>query len=159
MNTNKILAISMVAATALITGCASPDYYPANSQTYPTTTSSYPSNTQAYGVMYGVVDAIEATRGTTGGVGAGAVVGGVLGGVLGNQIGDGRGRTAATVVGAVGGAVVGNQVEQRNKAAQQGYAVRVRLDNGSYQTINQDNVNDLQIGSRVRIDSGRVYRY
>lgn len=160
MKTNKILAISMVAASALITGCASPDYYPANtSQNYPSTSSSYPAPSQAYGVSYGVVDAIEVTGSNSGGVGAGAVVGGLVGGLLGNQIGDGNGRTAATVAGAVGGAVVGNQVQQRNRAGQQNYAVRVRLDNGSYQTYAQDNVTDLQIGSRVRVDNGRVYRY
>jgi outer membrane lipoprotein SlyB len=98
--------------------------------------------------------------GNTGGIGAGAVVGGLVGGLLGNQVGGGRGKTAATVAGVVGGAVVGNQVEQRNAApARQMYQVGVRLDNGAYQTIMQDSVADLRVGSRVRIQNERVYLY
>jgi outer membrane lipoprotein SlyB len=35
----------------------------------------------------------------------------------------------------------------------------VRLDNGDYQTIVQDDVNDLRVGTRVRVVDGRAYRY
>jgi outer membrane lipoprotein SlyB len=81
------------------------------------------------------------------------VVGGVIGGLLGNQVGGGNGQTVATVAGAVGGAVVGNQIEQRNQApAHDSYQIGVRLDNGSYQSIAQESLNDLQIGSRARIN-------
>ena len=92
--------------------------------------------------------------------GAGAVVGGLVGALAGNQVGSGGGRTAATVAGGVAGAAIGNSVEaNRNAGAQQMYAVNIRLDNGEYRTIVQDNVYDLRVGNRVRIVDGRVYRY
>ena len=57
-------------------------------------------------------------------------------------------------------AAIGNSVEaNRNAGAQKQYAVNVRLDNGEYRTIVQDNVYDLRVGNRVRIVDGRVYRY
>ena len=60
----------------------------------------------------------------------------------------------------VAGAAIGNRVEaNRNAESQQMYAVNVRLDNGEYRTIVQDNVYDLRVGNRVRIVDGRVYRY
>jgi outer membrane lipoprotein SlyB len=118
---------------------------------------------QSYSSSYGVIDSIQisqAAAANPNGMGAGAIVGGLVGGILGNQVGGGRGRTAATVAGAVGGAIVGNQVEQRNNAqVRDTYQIGVRLDNGSYQTIMQDNVADLRVGSRVRIENNQVYRY
>ena len=59
----------------------------------------------------------------------------------------------------VGGAVVGNQVEQRNRQGGTAYQIGVRLDNGGYQTYTQESIGDLNIGNRVRVDNGRVYRY
>jgi outer membrane lipoprotein SlyB len=47
----------------------------------------------------------------------------------------------------------------RNPEGQQMYSVNVRLDNGEYRTVVQDNVYDLRVGNRVRIVDGRVYRY
>jgi len=165
----SILAIPMLAA-AVLAGCASPNYsnvpvaqpYPQQypQQTYPVQT--YPS--QAYGNNVGTVDSIymnqsEAGNGT-GGVGVGAVVGGVVGGLLGNQVGGGRGKKAATVAGVVGGAMVGHEMEQRNSAPRNPtYQVGVRLDNGAYRTLTQESVADLQVGSRVRTDNNRAYRY
>lgn len=71
----------------------------------------------------------------------------------------GVGKSVATVAGVVGGAVVGNQLEQNNRAAaRDSYQNSVRLDNGSYQTIQQDSMADLQVGSRVRVENGHVYR-
>jgi len=91
--------------------------------------------------------------------GVGAVVGGVVGGVLGNQVGGGVGKDIATVAGVVGGAVVGNEIEQSTRApARDTYQISVRLDNGSYQTIRQDSLTNLQVGNRVRIENGIVYR-
>jgi outer membrane lipoprotein SlyB len=83
----------------------------------------------------------------------------VVGGLLGNQVGGGTGRGLATAAGVVGGAVVGTQVEQRNRQGGTAYQIGVRLDNGGYQTYTQDSVGDLNIGNRVRVDNGRVYRY
>jgi outer membrane lipoprotein SlyB len=87
------------------------------------------------------------------------VAGGLLGALAGNQIGAGSGRTAATAAGAIGGAVIGNQVEANRNLPHEVYQISVRLDNGDYRTVNQDNVTDLRVGSRVRMVDGRVYRY
>jgi len=90
---------------------------------------------------------------------AGTVIGGIVGGLIGHQIGGGTGQTAATIAGAVGGAVAGNQIEKRSRAANETFRVTVRLDNGGYQTVTQDNITDLRTGDRVRVDGNRVYRY
>jgi outer membrane lipoprotein SlyB len=164
MNKHHAIAVATILAVTVVTGCASPDYNGSPApQSYPAGSQSYPQPPQSHSGRYGVVDSIQVSHmnaGNTGGIGAGAVVGGLVGGLLGNQVGGGRGKTAATVAGVVGGAVVGNQVEQRNAApARQMYQVGVRLDNGAYQTIMQDSVADLRVGSRVRIQNERVYLY
>ena len=33
------------------------------------------------------------------------------------------------------------------------------MDNGSYQTVNQDNIMDLRTGDRVRVDGNNISRY
>jgi outer membrane lipoprotein SlyB len=108
-----------------------------------------------------VVDSIQVvnTAGGNNGIGAGTVIGALAGGILGNQVGGGTGRAVATAAGAVGGAVVGNQVEQRNRQGGTAYQIGVRLDNGTYQTFTQESVGDMNIGNRVRVENGRVYRY
>jgi outer membrane lipoprotein SlyB len=153
MKKNYAMTATALIAATFFGGCASPNYQ--SSQ------SSYPGTTQSAYATYGTVDSIQVinTSGGSGGIGAGAVVGGVVGGALGNQVGSGRGRTAATVAGAAGGAILGHQIEQRNRPVNSSYQVGVRLDNGSYQTVVQDSVADLSIGSRVRIENGRAYRY
>lgn len=140
MKTNATLAALMLAATAVLSGCATG---PTQSQQY------YPAN-QPESAMYGTVDSIQIVQGGGQTSGAGAL--------LGNTIGSGGGRTAATVAGAVAGGVVGNQVEGRRQQAQ-AYQISVRLDNGEYRTVVQDNANDLRPGNRVRVVDGRVYRY
>lgn len=151
MKTTHTLLITLIATTALVSGCASNNSRPAYNQPY-----SRPATTQSYSHVYGVVDSIEVISGGTNGV-AGTVIGGVIGGVLGHQVGSGRGNTAATIAGAAGGAVVGHEVEKRNQANNR-YQIRVRLDNDRYQTVTQDDVTDLHVGSRVRIENNRVYR-
>ncbi|RJG04345.1 glycine zipper 2TM domain-containing protein [Noviherbaspirillum sedimenti] len=166
MKTFLTPALAAIAATALLGACASPGQsgpygsqpYPA---IYPATTSTYPSNSTPYQVSFGVVDSIQLTQAASGQAsGAGAIIGGVVGGVLGNQVGGGSGKTAATVAGAVGGAIAGNEIEKRRGGAQSNrYQIGVRLDNGAYQTIVQDNLYDLQVGTRVRVENNTVYRY
>jgi outer membrane lipoprotein SlyB len=172
MKKNHAIAVAALAAATFLGGCASPGYYgPAASQSYPQTypqpyppaSPTYPVSSQSYSNTFGVIDSIQMTQATGAngnGMGVGAVVGGVVGGLLGNQVGGGTGRTAATVAGAIGGAMMGNQVEQRNNSQfRDTYQVGVRLDNGGYQTVMQDSVADLRVGSRVRIENDRVYRY
>jgi outer membrane lipoprotein SlyB len=153
MKTTQIFAATAIVATAFLSGCASAP----RQETY----SAYPaSSAPSYSTYYGVVDSIQVTRASeTSGVGAGAVVGGLVGGLLGNQVGHGSGKAAATAAGVVGGAVVGNQVEKSNQSPQDMYQISIRLDNGGYQTIVQDNVGDLRVGTRARIENGRAYRY
>ena len=156
MKSTRTLAALLIATCTILAGCASnspPAYYPSNSQ------SGVPYGAQSDSATYGTIDAIQVTRAGPGSSGAGAVAGGLLGALLGNQVGSGSGRTAATVAGAVGGAVVGNNVEKNRAQAQDAYQISVRLDNGDYRTIVQDNVNDLRVGTRVRLVDGRAYRY
>lgn len=83
--------------------------------------------------------------------GVGAVAGGVVGGLLGNQIGGGSGRAVATVVGAVGGGWAGHETEKRVRQTTR-YAVRVRMDDGSVRTVEQDQ--SIAVGSPVQIQGG-----
>ena len=155
MKTNRIVIASLLAASTFIAGCAAPGY-PQASTPYPAPQGQQ----QGHYASYGVVDSIQVVNGgSPGGLGVGTVIGGVVGGILGNQVGGGTGRGIATAAGVVGGAVVGNQVEQRNRQGGTAYQIGVRLDNGGYQTYTQESVGDLNIGNRVRIDNGRVYRY
>lgn len=157
MKTNQKIAASLTIAAAALTGCASsPAPTPVS-----TPASTYPGG--GYSSAFGVVDSIQVVQtssGTSPGV-VGTIAGGVVGGALGNQVGGGRGKTAATVAGAIGGAMIGNQMEKnaRSNGVAQAYQIGIRLDNGSYQTIQQESVADLQVGSRVRIENGRAYRY
>lgn len=152
MKTCSTQAASLLLSTLLLGACASPGYNnpPVASQPYPAASPSYAYST-------GTIDAIQVRQGSDGGIGMGAVVGGVVGGLLGNQVGGGRGKKAATVAGVVGGAMVGHQME-RNAQTRDAYEIRVRMDNGAYQTVTQDNISDLQVGSRVRVENQRVYR-
>ena len=158
MKVYRITIISTLISSAILSGCASSGYnFPASSQSHPVQT--YPATSPSYSQMYGTVHSIQLRQAAgTSGVGVGAVVGGVVGGLLGNQVGGGRGKKVATVAGVVGGAMIGHEME-RNSAARDTYEVSVRMDNGSYRTFIQDNVSDLQIGGRVRVENERVYRY
>ena len=148
MKSRKLLAGAAIAVAALVSGCGTTSQ-PAN---------PYPSSTTA-ATGYGVVESIQPVATKRSGPGVGAIAGGVLGGVLGNQVGSGTGRTAATAAGAIGGAVVGNRVEQSRGAQTNAYQIGVRMDNGGYATVTQENVSNLSVGNRVRIENGQVYRY
>lgn len=103
----------------------------------------------------GRVSGIERLAGPSSG--GGALLGALVGGVLGNQVGDGRGRTAATGVGAIGGAVVGNRLEQNRSTG----AWRVSLDfnDGQRGSYDYQDIGDLQIGDRVRLQNGQISRF
>ncbi|MFZ6656797.1 glycine zipper 2TM domain-containing protein [Undibacterium sp. TJN19] len=156
MNTYKKTAIAVTVATAaLLGGCGS------NS---PSMTSGYQSSNGAYSSAStsGFIESIQVVQvgSENRGPGAGAVVGGIVGGILGNQVGGGVGNVAATAAGVVGGAIVGNNIQKnnRNQQLREAYQISVRLDNGSYQTLVQDNIADLRVGNRVYIANNQVYR-
>jgi outer membrane lipoprotein SlyB len=146
MIVSRWMQAGLAALALALAGCSSSPYQ--------STTSSYPA---ASNVTYGTVESVEVTDAQKSGIGLGSVAGAVVGGVLGNQVGGGRGRTAATVGGAVAGGVAGHEVEKRVGNQAEAYRVRVRLDNGTTQVLNQESANDLRVGGRVRIENGRAY--
>ncbi len=155
MKPSHTLATSAVVAAVLVAACADQPYS-GGQTTYPA--SSYESQAPSSATV-GYVERIEVVQKNAGSNVVGTVIGGIVGGLIGHQIGSGSGRTAATIAGAVGGSVAGNQIEKRSRGANETFRVMIRLDNGGYQTVTQDNIMDLQTGDRVRIDGNRVYRY
>ena len=159
----------LLAGTAVLGGCASSDprydryddsdarYYDGSSR-YNDGSSRYYDAARSNDGYYGVVDSIELMRGSSDNAVAGTIIGGVVGGVVGHQIGGGTGNTVATVAGAVGGAVVGHEIGRSN-AEGDAYRVRVRFDNGGYQTTTQASIGDMRVGDSVRVENGQALRY
>ena len=171
MNLRNCTSICVTAAALGLAGCTTAPY---SSSGYPTAqypgttypnypTAQYPGTTYPpVGYNYGYVESVEVVAGAPGhsGIGIGAIGGAIAGGVLGSQIGHGTGRAAATVGGAVAGGVIGNEIEKRvdnRNAAGNAYRFRVRMDDGSYQTVMQEDHQNIRVGDRVRVDNGRVY--
>lgn len=101
----------------------------------------------------GVIDSVTEVKRDGDAQGVGAVAGGVLGGLIGSQIGGGNGKRAATVVGAIGGGIAGHQVEKKMRA-ETSYDVRVRMDDGTWRTINQ--TQPASVGARVSVEDGML---
>jgi outer membrane lipoprotein SlyB len=108
--------------------------------------------------QYGTVSNIEVIASRERTSGGGAILGAILGAAIGNQVGDGDGRKVATGAGAIGGAVIGNRIERRNKRDGEIFRVRVRMNNGRDYTADYNRIDDLDIGDRVRIEDGQIYR-
>lgn len=113
---------------------------------------------------YGVVQSIELVQREKGGIGGsgiglGTIAGAVIGGVVGNQIGSGTGNTVATVVGAAGGGYIGHEIENRQQQTEDTYKITVRMDDGSYQSLQQSNQSGFRVGDRVRFNNGVLERY
>src|SRR5512141_79200 len=105
MNILTSLAIaSVLAATAVITGCAS------------TSSGSVYSGGQAgqeQTVRMGVVESVRQVTIEGSKSGVGTIAGGAVGGVAGSNIGGGnRGSAVGTILGAVAGGIAGNAIEQ-----------------------------------------------
>lgn len=142
-NPSKFLtAVAAAVAIATSAGCASTGY---DSQAYYQTTT------------YGTVSNVQyfPASGSDGATTAGFVAGGVAGGLIGHQIGKGKGKTAATILGAMGGALLGGAVAQGNAPH---YLVTVQFDDGSVRQIKVRNDPGLQVGQRVAMQGGRLYR-
>lgn len=148
-----IATASMLAAA----GCASTGYGPTGSTGYGTPAPSSYGAERCYDC--GVITHIEPFRTQRAPSATGAVLGGLVGAVAGRELADdeskGR-RNTATVAGAAAGAVAGNAVQN---AVQTRYNVHVRMDDGRSTVVTMDNVNRLQVGSRVRVSNGRAYAY
>lgn len=160
---NKIarsIGLSFLAATLLISGCANTG---ARQTSAPYSPNDYADNRDSDRHRNSRVGVIESIRVITteggGSRGVGAVVGGVAGGLLGSAFGGGTGKVVTTVAGAVGGAVVGNNVEKNRNQGSTRYEIRVRLNNGEHVVVEQDQIENLRDGSRVRLIDGRVFGY
>jgi outer membrane lipoprotein SlyB len=159
MDVNMAKGAVLAALVLGLAACTSPTPRPADS--YPGSSPSAgtaPRPADPQSVRYGYVEAVEDVNAGSSGPGLGAIGGAIAGGVLGNQIGHGSGRAAATVGGAVLGGVAGHKVEEAIRGrAGAAYRFRVRLDDGTYQTITQEQHDNLRVGDRVRIENGRVW--
>jgi outer membrane lipoprotein SlyB len=147
----------VLAATLALGACATPYYGADQERDYPP--AAYSRDLRS---GYGTVQAIDQLRNENSGssIGIGTVAGAVVGGLLGHQVGDGKGNTAATVIGVAGGALIGHEFDKRNQAQREGYRLTIRMEDGSYQSIEQNaDFVDLRVGDRVRIDNGNVRRY
>jgi outer membrane lipoprotein SlyB len=106
--------------------------------------------------MLGVVESVlELKQPAEKSNGVGPIAGGIAGAVLGNQFGKGMTRNVITVVGAAGGALAGTAIE-KNVRATKHWAITVRLDDGSYSTINSDVEPFWHGGERVRLLDGKL---
>lgn len=89
-------------------------------------------------------------------LGAGTAIGAIAGGLLGNTVGHGDGRKAATVAGALAGGAIGHHVEKNRRDGDDGYRIRVRMDDGRMIRYTQEDSYGLRRGDRVRVDDGYV---
>ncbi len=101
----------------------------------------------------GTIESVEAVQKKGEGSGLGVVAGGVLGGVVGHQIGGGHGKDLTTVLGAIGGGLAGNEIEKRTKSTTS-YNVRVRMEDGSMRTVNQQTA--PTVGQRVTVEGNTI---
>jgi outer membrane lipoprotein SlyB len=145
----KIVLVSALTAVLLASGCA---VQPATRPQPPTPSAS------AFGVEYGQVQSIDVVRAESQTSGGGALLGGLIGAVVGRQIGSASGRDAGTVVGAFGGAVIGNQIEKTNRGVRDFYRVAIVTRSGQVRTFGYQQLADLRVGDRVRIEQNQVYR-
>ena len=146
----KAAALCSITSLVLMTACTT--YEPRNQSVR---TSSSDNRQES---RMGNVTNIETYATSSRTSGGGALLGAIVGGALGNQVGKGDGRKAATVVGAVAGGVAGNQIEKRNKRDDEFYRVSIRFDNGSSAQYDYNDINDLRVGDRVKIQNGQIYR-
>lgn len=103
------------------------------------------------------IDRIRLGRPTSG---VGGLVGGVAGAVVGNQMGKGNGRAGMTVIGGVAGAVIGNQVEQnRNGEGPEVFRISVRLNDGNVRAFDYEDMGNIGVGDRVRVEDNRIFLY
>jgi outer membrane lipoprotein SlyB len=144
-SSTRLALAGALAATAVITGCAS------------TSSSSVYSGGQArqeQTVRMGVVESVRQVTIEGSKSGVGTIAGGAIGGVAGSNIGGGnRGSAVGTILGAVAGGIAGNAIEQ-GTTKKQGLEITVKLDNGELRAITQEADETFRPGERVRLLSG-----
>jgi outer membrane lipoprotein SlyB len=142
------------ASLMLMTACTS--YAPRHSSTQSSSGNMRYDN--RYEGRVGNITNIETFETSARTSGGGAILGALVGGALGNQVGKGDGRKVATVAGVVGGAVAGNAIEKHNKRDSEFFRISVRFDNGSSAQYDYREIDNLQVGDRVRVVNGQVNR-
>lgn len=103
----------------------------------------------------GVISNINKVKVQGSGSGAGAVAGGVAGGVAGHQFGGGRGKDVATALGAIAGAAAGHMIE-KNVRSTSTYDVTITMEAGGTRVINVPEINDLTVGTPVRLNGNAI---
>ena len=150
----RLNSMAAVGVAIVIGACAAPGPRPVEGPI----AREAPPRAQPYGdARMGVVERIEVIRKGDGSNVAGTVIGGIVGGLIGHQIGSGSGNTAATIAGAAGGAVAGHEIQRRSRGPNEAFRISVRMDDGSFRTVVQDNITDLRPGDRVRFQAGLIY--
>ena len=146
-------AFYLMITLAMLAGCASEQSR--SRDTYSEHSRIHHADRRAdnYGVVTNI-DVVNKSERTSGG---GAVLGAIIGGVIGHQMGGGRGNDVATGLGAVGGAVAGNTIEKRRRGETEVYRVTVRMNNGDRVHYDYDDIGNLQVGDKVRVENDQIY--
>lgn len=151
--------ISLTAATAFFTACASPQYGHTVSQRIGG--DSYVSQRiagQAGHVRIGTVIAardviIRAENGQIG-----SLAGAAIGGLAGSKIGGGSGRIAGSIIGAIAGGTAGSAIE-RSMRESAGIELVIRLDDGRQMALVQEKDFPYRTGVKVTVSQyGREFR-
>jgi len=138
------LPIALLAATALLTACASQESLSGSAYSR---SSARQGQTVRFGVIESIEDVlIEGTGGQMSGIG-----GAILGAALGSTIGGGSGRTVAAAAGGVGGAALGSAAGHK-LSQRKGLAITVDYGGGQLESIVQEPGKDqFQVGQRIRV--------
>jgi outer membrane lipoprotein SlyB len=155
MTIKLILAISAIAASTVLAGCAMPGLGGGNY----TRGQVRGEQTVRMGVVETVRDVVIDARDT----GTGTLAGAALGGVAGSTVGGGhKANAAGAIAGAVVGGIIGSSME-KNANDRRGVEVTVRLEGGKLIAVTQEKDEEFRVGDKVRILSGqgatRVSRY
>ncbi|CAN5590337.1 hypothetical protein BH09PSE5_BH09PSE5_45220 [soil metagenome] len=144
----SVVAVGVLAA--VMAGCASGPRHYSQQERQPI---------YAPYAQVGQVAAIDRIRLGRSPSGIGALIGGVAGAVVGNQFGKGGGRTGMTVLGAAGGAVAGNAIEGNRGDGQEAYRITVRMNDGNVRAFDYEQLGDIRLGDRVRVEDNRIFIY
>ncbi|HET6631998.1 MAG TPA: glycine zipper 2TM domain-containing protein [Rhodanobacteraceae bacterium] len=147
----RSLACALVAGAMLVlAGCASDGYNrPYN--------NGYAYNQPPPCNMCGTVTQIQQVYVDSDHSTLGTVIGALVGAAVGNQVGSGNGKKLATVGGAVAGGAIGHEVGERNGATDLAWQITVRLNDGRYATVTQEQNPRVRVGDYVQVRGDEVY--